>query len=602
MHGMSDDKDYDIFGGSKFIESMRSGGYRDTSYAVAELVDNAIDAGSKHIEILCQDKINHSTKRRSLDMIAILDDGNGMNDIELRSSLLFGDGTRGSNPKDIGKYGMGLPNSSLSQCKRAEVYSWQKSSTPIYSHIDVDAMNKGERKVPKPKDEDIPKSFKETSKYLSKQSGTLVVWSKLDRCSWTTSKKIMEHSQFLIGRIYRKFLARKDITIQMTKFTVHDNGEIADVESHPMLPNDPMYLTAPSSTPGKWGKETMFQPDTVPEEKYIIHHDGKEHEIIARYSIEKDELRSLDNSEGREPGNTKYGQHARKNNGISVIRADREIMLDTFGMSQDPRDRWCGTEIDIPPTLDLVVGLTNNKQQADNLSAMMRTISQFGEDDSNQRDLAEDLSERDQSASDLFAAIRNIFSHIRSMQRRIRIKREGTRKGTKKSDLETKIEKAIERDQREGKTSASDKDREKEREERIEVIQETLEQDGINKEEAKTKAEEWIKEDKKLIFETDELDGSNFFSAQNIGGILRVKINSNHRAYKNLLLLTDSDAHKDLTDKQRLNLTKDGLGLLLASWVRFEDLIENMEKRKVVQNIRFDWGKELDTFLEQNES
>ena len=138
-------KDYNIFGGDRFIESMRSGGYKDTSYAIGEIVDNAIDAKAKHVEIICQDAYNVSTGRYSLTEIAILDDGQGMTAQELRSALLFGDGTRGSDPNEIGKYGMGLPNSSLSQCKRVEVYSWQNGSDPICSYIDVDEVKLGKK-------------------------------------------------------------------------------------------------------------------------------------------------------------------------------------------------------------------------------------------------------------------------------------------------------------------------------------------------------------------------------------------------------------------------------------------------------------------------
>ena len=90
---MSDKKDYSIFSGPRFADSMRNSGYKDTSYAVAELVDNSIDAKAKHVQILCQEKFNFSTNRYSLDMIAVLDDGNGMDENELRRSLLFGDGT-----------------------------------------------------------------------------------------------------------------------------------------------------------------------------------------------------------------------------------------------------------------------------------------------------------------------------------------------------------------------------------------------------------------------------------------------------------------------------------------------------------------------------
>jgi len=600
------EKDYHIFSGSRLIESMRSGGYKDTSYAVAEIVDNAIDAGAKHIEIMCQDKISHSTNRRSVEKIAVLDDGHGMSATEIRDSLLFGDGTRGSNPKDIGKYGMGLPNSSLSQCKRVDVYSWQNSSEPMCSHIDVDAITKGEKEIPEPKPEKIPESWKDAVKNFPKKSGTLVVWSKLDRCSWTKSKKIIEHSQFLIGRIYRKFLENKEVTIRMTTFLLNDNDEVTDIKSDDMLPNDPMYLMAPSSTPEPWGKEPMFKPDTEEESIHDIAYNGQQHRITIRYSLEKDELRAPERVEG-DQGNTKHGQHARRNQGISIVRANREIMLDDFGLPHDPRDRWWGVEVIIPPSLDLPLGLTNNKQRVDTLAFILRTVIQFRQEpDSSESDQTiEGIDEEDTTTSALFQMSREISGRIRSLQNRIRAKRVGTRKPSKagKSDLDKKIDSAIRHEQKEGKISQSDKDRKNKKEaERIDEITDTLVSEGLERGLATQRAREWVQSDKKIEFETAPLEGSNFFSIINTGGILRVKINPNHRAYRNLISLTEPTEYNDLDDQQRLELAKDGLWLLLASWARYEDLLDSDAQRTLVQDTRYYWGRELNEFLEQNSS
>lgn len=596
-------KSYDLFQGERFIESMRSSGYKDTSYAVSELVDNAIDAHARHVEIICKEEFNPVTGRHSLKQIAVLDDGTGMDSSELRNALLFGDGTRGRHPKEIGKYGMGLPNSSLSQCKRVDVYSWQKSADPIYSYIDVNKVKAGSKKVPIPKSAKMPNEWKAAARHFSRRSGTLVVWSNLDRCSWTSSKKIMEHSQFLIGRIYRKFLHRKTVMIRMTTLRVGDNNPATVHNSEQMLPNDPMYLMSPSSTPGTWGKEPMFKKDTIYEEKYDIDYMRKKHNIVVRYSVEKDKLRAPENVDG-DQGKTQHGKHARKNIGVSILRADREIVLDpNLVAGSDSRDRWWGVEMDIPTSLDLVVGITNNKQQVDTLSAIMRTINLFGEDTTGEDKEAYESSEQDIARKQLFDMVRKISSHIRSMERRIRATRAGTRATLKTPKLDKKIEGGIRKDQREGHQSRSDKDRaEMKKSQRVNVITTTLESEGKGSDLSKTLATKWVKEDKKVIFETAELDGSNFFTVQNTGGVLRVKINSSHRAYKNLLLLVDPDEYKDMNDGQRLELTRDGIWLLLASWARFEDLIESSERRKNVQDVRFEWGKELNVFLEQNES
>ncbi len=596
------EKDYSIFAGDKFIESMRSSGYEDTSYAVAELVDNSIDANAKHIEILCQDVDDPSTGRSILKKIAVLDDGNGMNASQLRSALLFGDGTRGDNSKDIGKYGMGLPNSSLSQCKRVEVYSWQNGSKPVYSYIDVDEVKQGKKEIPIPVEKKINVAWIEMATHFSRESGTLVVWSKLDRCTWVTSKKIIEHSEFHIGRIYRKFIASKRATILMTASKINENDQVVDVNAKEMLPNDPLYLMAPTSTPGKWGKIPMFKPDVTPEKTYTIDYAGRPHIITVRYSIEKDELRAPENVSG-DQGNTPHGKHARRNVGVSIMRADREIALDmSLVIGSDPRDRWWGVEIDIPSSLDRVVDLTADKQKMVALTQIMRLIGRFGDDDSDRDDILLDVSEMDHARSKLFSIIRDTKAHISSMQRRIRATRAGTRTSVKGSKLKAKIDGGIKKEAEVGEIGESDKDREKlTKEERITMLIEDQVSDGVEESLARERAEKMVEEDYKIIFEEVEGEGSSFFTVQNIGGILKVKINSNHRAYKNLLTLTVSEKKDSLNCDERLDLTKDGLWLLLASWARLEDLTENREKKRNIQNTRFDWGRELDIFLEQNE-
>ena len=597
------DEDYDIFHGEKFIESMRSSGYKDTAYAVAELVDNSIDAGARHVEILCQDSFVSATGRYSIDKIAVLDDGHGMNHEELRKSLLFGKGTDDGKHK-IGKYGMGLPNSSLSQCKRVDVYSWKESKESYHSYIDFDHIKKGDKIIPAAEITAIPKVWKEAAKHLSKESGTLIVWSKLDRCSWTTSKKIMEHSEFLIGRMYRRFLFKKIISIDMIVFKVNNDERITEEpESRSMKPNDPMYLMAPSSTPGKWGEIPMFKPDVTPEKSYIIDYDGQKHKIVVRYSLEKDELRDKDDVEA-DQGNTKHGQHARKNTGISIMRSDREITLDSSLVpASDTRARWWGIEMDIPITLDFVVGLTNNKQQVNALSFAMRTVSQFHSDYSDQLKMEEEISQHD-TTNQILAMVKDIASNMRSMHKRIMATRKGIHKSGRENErsMEIKIERGIKRENEKGTITQTDRDRENMGDvERVSVITDKLVYEGVEKEVADKQARQWVKEDKKIIFDIAEVDGSNFFTVENIGGILRIRINSNHGIYRNLFSLVEPDEYKDLTDAERVGLTHDGLWLLLASWARFEDLIEHAERRREVQDIRYDWGKAINTYLEQNQ-
>lgn len=587
---------------------MRSSGYKDTSYAVGELVDNSIDAGGKHVEILCKDTTQRG--RRTLDEIAVLDDGSGMDSEGLRSSLLFGDGTR-DGQKHIGKFGMGLPNASLSQCKRVDVYSWQGSSKPMYTYIDVDKVRSGDRDVPVPESKEVPAIWKKTAKHFSKKSGTLVIWSKLDRCSWTSSKKIMQHSEFLIGRIYRRFLADKRLSINMTRFHVNDSEETTDVSTNEMKPNDPMYLMVPSSTPNEWGKKAMFKKDYIPSkngkddddikeamERYVINYNGNDYTITAQYSLEKDELRTL---EKKDAGRTPHGKHARKNMGVSILRADREITLDkSLVIDSEPRDRWWGAEIHIPPGLDQLVGLTNNKQEVSALSAILKTIRLYDEDDSDKNELEDELSSNDDAMRNILNMCLAINARIRSMRRRIIMTRKGSRSSTGNTP-EERASNVIDKEEEKGEHGKTPQVAlNKSEKERFEELRDAFEEEGTDAEEAASHARKLIEEKLRVEFSTDSLEGSTFFSVQSIAGILRIKLNSKHRIYKNLMELTEPGKNNDKDEKARLDLVRDGLWMLLASWARYEDLLENVDKQTMIQEVRYDWGRQLNKFLDLN--
>jgi anti-sigma regulatory factor (Ser/Thr protein kinase) len=99
----------------KFIHATRDSGYKGTSSAVAELVDNAIQAGATQITVsltVDADQDEHPI------ILTVIDNGSGMDARTLRNSLRFGGSTRFNDREGLGRYGMGLPNSSLSQAQR----------------------------------------------------------------------------------------------------------------------------------------------------------------------------------------------------------------------------------------------------------------------------------------------------------------------------------------------------------------------------------------------------------------------------------------------------------------------------------------------------
>ena len=67
------------------------------------------------------------------------------------------EGTRFNDRSGLGRYGMGLPNSSLSQARRVTVYTWQSGSPAYKSYLDVDEIASGTMtKVPAPRKAKLP--------------------------------------------------------------------------------------------------------------------------------------------------------------------------------------------------------------------------------------------------------------------------------------------------------------------------------------------------------------------------------------------------------------------------------------------------------------
>lgn len=88
--------------------------------AIADLVDNSIDAHSQavRIRILRQ----HSVLRS----VVIADDGDGMDEPTLRRAMGFGVRSAMNAPR-LGKYGLGLKSASFSQCSQLTVLTRRRS-------------------------------------------------------------------------------------------------------------------------------------------------------------------------------------------------------------------------------------------------------------------------------------------------------------------------------------------------------------------------------------------------------------------------------------------------------------------------------------------
>ena len=587
------------------MRAVRDSRYRNTAYAICELIDNSIDAKASRVELLLQEHQERvkSQNRWKVFKLAVADNGHGMSSEELVQALRFGGGQRSSSFQAIGKYGMGLPTASVSQCRRVDVWTWTRQSSidqPSHSYLDVGAIEAGKLvNVPEPDSEPIPDEWR---KMLSKDAldpsqGTIVVWRDLDRIKGE-ARTLFSQVEREIGRIYRHFIVEDKVAIRTAAFR---EGQILPHRDSEVRPNDPLYLMRDTATSEPWHEEPMFDRYPSPEE-YRIVVNGREEVIDVTYSIVK--LKAL-GAQRANPGSLPHGRDARRNIGVSVVRENREIVLDRSFMREgggfeDPRNRWWGCEVRFGSGCDDIFGVDHNKQMA---AAFTQAALEVVATDS---DTQEALDELGEEYEDLYKIVADIRDTTRSMMKDIDVmfdQRSSLGKpepGEPPPVHEEAVELAknaargaIERGF-EVPTGADRERNELGEQQRIDDLEEYLRESGYVEDIAKQLAKEWIQNDRWYSFTSGQLDGNQMFSVRRRGAVLDVRLNIHHPVYQFLEVIKKEAEQSGNEVARRAAL---GIIAMLLSWGRMEDGIELTARRREVQDIATNWGRQVSEVL-----
>lgn len=598
----------DIFPAELVIKSLRDSGYKNAAYALAELVDNSVQAGATNIDIyLCE--ATGTSGRKNLENIFVSDNGSGMDEAGLVKALRFGDGTRLNKEEwtGIGKFGMGLPSASISQCKNVQIWSRKKGADKInHTYLDIEEVRSGSmRSIPKPSQKTLP-SFMPATSLLSK-SGTIVLWNHLDKCTWKTAKALHTNSAFLLGRIYRYFLDDGKVKINFVYF---DLAEKKVTQTVKLIKNDPMYLMADTLCPIPFNTKPMFQiwegknGDNKGVKDYEIDVEGQKAKVQLKFSIARKEARDLPGDVVA--GNTAYGKDARKNQGVSLVRNHRELEMDTSVVHvTDATERWWGVEVSFDPILDDVFGVTNNKQHARNFSEMQnhRYLDLIEQHDTVEK-AEQEMKNQGDPTWVLFRVCHDISTGLTQIRKELKVQTQGSRSIKKKVNNEPDKSEQIltnkTEERAEIKEGATDKDLELSAAQKVKAVEDVLTVNGHDKETAHNIAEAIISSGTRYNFEEMELSSPAFFDVRGGGSINLITINTAHPFYKLLysqVINSTADESADLEKlKNNLDLAAFALKILIGSWARMED--EASDKLKTqLQDIRFDWGKLARDFL-----
>lgn len=369
-------------------DALRNTGYKNIESAVSEIIDNSIEFGAENIFVILGEGISNG--RKVVNEMGFLDDGEGMPEDILEGCLVLGETTHRVRGKGIGRFGVGLPQSSMYACPEVEVYSWQdgiENCKMVY--LDINKVSRGEQKeIPSPLPCDVPDKYKDFINYSTtkndydfSKSGTLVIWKNCDRVTPKTREPLIRHLEFAVGQKFRYFINEENCSIKI--IALENQDAAVDV-----YPNDPLflmpnnYVLCDPKNPGKAyikeqreGLEPCFEPYgaeegiTIPIKYTDASGNVAESEVTVRFSIVKDKFYDKTAFPKADPGSYDFGKKfARRMEGISIVRANREIDFRKFDFYENinqPEHRWWGCEIRFMPELDEVFGVANNKQQVE---------------------------------------------------------------------------------------------------------------------------------------------------------------------------------------------------------------------------------------------
>lgn len=157
----------------RITEGLRDTGY-DFNTAVADIIDNSIAANATRVEI------NVAADFTGDLFLSVADNGDGMDRSGLERAMQFGSPRRPS-AKSLGKFGLGLKTASTAFCQRLSVISRPNGTdAPLMATWDLEELKRLNSWSLRMEPADVT-GLQLLNKVAPSQSGTVVLWGKIDR-------------------------------------------------------------------------------------------------------------------------------------------------------------------------------------------------------------------------------------------------------------------------------------------------------------------------------------------------------------------------------------------------------------------------------------
>jgi hypothetical protein len=362
-----------LFFAQTLIQSLRDVGYDNTTSALCEHVDNAIQAGASEIRVFFRQ--TGKQPNQQIDAM-VYDDGHGMPPSVLRVATAFGGSMNYGNRTGIARFGMGMKTAALSMSPIMELYSWQEPGAIYNMTLDVEAIGKERANLvglPEPTlltelPDEVADFFRKPMSYPTDRteqkllaganedltdrlgrSGTIVYMPACDRLSFATARTLVDHAVKEMARIYRRAIAHG--------VKLYINNRIVEAF-------DPTY-SMPSARHVRFLEEAHAKQSNLVQSRVIqipLRERGSETAPITVkiYKLPIEEWTNL-------PNQTKRNQlHIFNGLTVSILRNDRELFAGPMPnlTTRHSVTHWYRIQIDFPGLLDEAFGVSANKQGA----------------------------------------------------------------------------------------------------------------------------------------------------------------------------------------------------------------------------------------------
>lgn len=558
------------------LNSLRDSGY-DLATALGEPVDNSLEANANTVRIRLDESKNKRGKRH-IHRIIIADDGEGMDKETLWHYLQLGFSTRYMSKDTIGKYGVGAKLAALNFGRRIDVWSRTDKNDPwLHVYFDLDEACEEERVggipgIDEPHEEPIPEDLQQL---FSSGSGTVVVWSKVDR---------LEEGRRAPGANELRVEVEKELS-RIFRYFLHGGRQIL-VNDTELLPFDPLMLMDRS-----WADKVLnehYREDTTKKDgarkEWPRHFAAKviweePIKIAGQEAAVKITLYPREVLRKRGLGGDKLAQKLRvpENEGkITFVRLDREVSYTNvpriFGRRVSEADRFIGIEVSFKPGLDDYFGIRNVK----------RGVEPHGE------------------LRDKLRAI--LTKYVETARKEIdevwgaAARADATTRGEHSSVVTAA--KDADRTLPRGRAKGPDTSEEKER------LFEDLAKDVVGPEAEKEKERrEYIERLKSLPFVVESVDfpGTQFIDVQHVDGHVLIRVNTRHRFYREMwapvreIATLDAGSVSGADAVKAARRTVEALTLLMIAYGKAESMHENPHVQ--YGELRNYWGHFLDALM-----